>query len=45
MPELPDVEGFRRFLERHAQGQRIVRLDVPDNCWRGTEALGRSAAP
>lgn len=30
MPELPDVEGFRRFLERHASGQRVTRVDVPD---------------
>jgi formamidopyrimidine-DNA glycosylase len=43
MPELPDVEGFRRFLERHAQGQRIVRLDVPDKLMarnRSPGALG-----
>ena len=30
MPELPDVEGFRRFLERHARGARIDRVDAPD---------------
>jgi formamidopyrimidine-DNA glycosylase len=30
VPELPDVEGFRRYLARHAGGQRIVRVDVPD---------------
>jgi formamidopyrimidine-DNA glycosylase len=30
MPELPDVEGFRRYLARHAQGQRIARVEVPD---------------
>ncbi len=30
MPELPDVEGFRRFLERHASGQMVKRVDVPD---------------
>jgi formamidopyrimidine-DNA glycosylase len=30
MPELPDVEGFRRYLARHAQGERIVRVDAPD---------------
>ncbi len=30
MPELPDVEGYRRFLERHASGQRVKRVDVPD---------------
>jgi formamidopyrimidine-DNA glycosylase len=30
VPELPDVEGFRRYLARHATDQRIVRVDVPD---------------
>src|SRR5438874_3025135 len=30
MPELPDVEGFRRYLARHAQGRRITSVDVPD---------------
>src|SRR5947209_5308331 len=30
MPELPDVEGFRRYLERHATGSCIVGVDVPD---------------
>jgi formamidopyrimidine-DNA glycosylase len=30
VPELPDVEGFRRFLARRAAGQSILRVDVPD---------------
>jgi formamidopyrimidine-DNA glycosylase len=30
MPELPDVEGFRRYLARHAKGRRIVEVDVLD---------------
>jgi formamidopyrimidine-DNA glycosylase len=30
MPELPDVEGFRRFLARHAEGRRIERVEVLD---------------
>jgi formamidopyrimidine-DNA glycosylase len=30
MPELPDVEGFRRYLARHAQGKRIEGVDVRD---------------
>jgi len=30
MPELPDVEGFRRELARRAEGRRIVRVDMPD---------------
>jgi formamidopyrimidine-DNA glycosylase len=29
MPELPDVEGYRRVLE-NATGQRITRIEVPD---------------
>lgn len=30
MPELPDVEGFRAVIARHAAGQRIERVDVAD---------------
>jgi len=30
MPELPDVEGFRRYLARRAGGGRIERVDVAD---------------
>ena len=30
MPELPDVEGFRRVLAGHAAGRRIERVDVHD---------------
>ena len=30
MPELPDVEGFRRHLARHAEGRRIERVEVLD---------------
>jgi formamidopyrimidine-DNA glycosylase len=30
MPELPDVDGFRRYLARHAEGRLIVRVDVLD---------------
>ncbi len=30
MPELPDVEGFRRYLARHAEDHRIARVEVPD---------------
>jgi formamidopyrimidine-DNA glycosylase len=45
MPELPDVEGFRRYLERHASGSRIVRVDVPDTVLirnRTPRQLGRT---
>jgi formamidopyrimidine-DNA glycosylase len=30
MPELPDVEGFRRYLARHAQDQTITGVETPD---------------
>ena len=47
MPELPDVEGFRRYLASHAQGQRIVRVDAPDAVLvrnRTPQAVGRALA-
>jgi formamidopyrimidine-DNA glycosylase len=45
MPELPDVEGFRRYLARHAQGRRIARVEVLDAELvrnRSAQALGRA---
>lgn len=39
MPELPDVEGFRRYLARHAEGRRIVSVEVPDR------AMARNRSP
>lgn len=30
MPELPDVEGFKRHFNRHAAGKRIEAVDVRD---------------
>jgi formamidopyrimidine-DNA glycosylase len=45
MPELPDVEGFRRYLARHAEGQRIVGVHVPDHVLvrnRSPQALGQA---
>jgi formamidopyrimidine-DNA glycosylase len=30
MPELPDVEGFRRVLAEHADGERVRRVRVRD---------------
>ncbi len=30
MPELPDVEGYRRMLEGHATGKRISAVEVRD---------------
>jgi formamidopyrimidine-DNA glycosylase len=39
MPELPDVEGFRRFLAGHARGRKVTGVDVLD------PALVRNRAP
>ncbi|HME25202.1 MAG TPA: DNA-formamidopyrimidine glycosylase family protein [Acetobacteraceae bacterium] len=30
MPELPDVEIFKRVLDRHALGRVVARVEVPD---------------
>ena len=30
MPELPEVETYRRYFEKHALHQRIARVDVRD---------------
>src|SRR5918992_3845757 len=30
MPELPDVEGFKRYLKRHAAGKRVKDVEVLD---------------
>src|SRR5262245_50111367 len=38
MPELPDVEGFRRFFEEHAAGKRVRTV-------RGDPAIVRNASP
>jgi formamidopyrimidine-DNA glycosylase len=29
MPELPDVEGFRRYWSRYMGEERVIRIDVP----------------
>jgi formamidopyrimidine-DNA glycosylase len=45
MPELPDVEGFRRYLGRYAKGRRIEAVDVPSpDIVRNTtpQGLGRA---
>jgi formamidopyrimidine-DNA glycosylase len=31
MPELPDVENFRRYLQAHALKQRIIKVSVRDD--------------
>ena len=47
MPELPDVEGFRRYLARYAAGQRVGRVEVRDAVLvrnASPRALGRALA-
>lgn len=41
MPELPDVEVFRRYLERHAGGADIVEAEVRDSRCLADIAAGR----
>jgi formamidopyrimidine-DNA glycosylase len=45
VPELPDVEGFRRYLAGHAAGHRIIQVEAPDRAIirnRSVQALGRA---
>lgn len=45
MPELPDVEGFRRKFNRHAKGQKVNRVRAAEaSATRNTspQALGRA---
>ena len=45
MPELPDVEGFRRVLARHATGKPVERVSVLDRTMirnRSPQAFGRA---
>ena len=47
MPELPDVEGFRRYLSRNAKGRVVRHVEVPDRAIvrnLGPRALERSLA-
>src|SRR6266571_3062640 len=39
MPELPDVESYRRFFSRHAAGRIVEQVVVPD------PAIVRNATP
>jgi len=43
MPELPEVEMFRKYFERHALGQTIARVRVLDARIVGTRKLGTLA--
>ncbi len=45
MPELPDVEGWRRYAARYAQGRRVRAVRVRDDAvLRNTspQGLGRA---
>jgi formamidopyrimidine-DNA glycosylase len=45
MPELPDVEGFRRYMSRHAAGRRVKGVRVPAaDVVRNTSAQGLARA-
>jgi len=47
MPELPDVEGFRRYWSRYMTGERVRRVEVPKPAIvrnRSAAALGRALA-
>lgn len=47
MPELPDVEGFRRVFAEHAAGRTVERVEVLDRSMlrnRRPQALGRLLA-
>jgi formamidopyrimidine-DNA glycosylase len=47
MPELPDVEGYRRFLSKHAQGRLVTAVRVLDREIvrnRTPQGLGRALA-
>ena len=39
MPELPDVEGFKRYFARHAKGRRVREVAVP------TASIVRNSTP
>jgi len=41
MPELPEVEMYRQYFERHALGQRIARVRVLDARICGTRKLNQ----
>lgn len=44
MPELPDVEGYRRTFRRHAAGKRVRRLEAEADIVRNStpQGLGRA---
>jgi formamidopyrimidine-DNA glycosylase len=41
MPELPEVEMFKRYFERHALGQTVTRLRVLDDRILGTRKISQ----
>jgi formamidopyrimidine-DNA glycosylase len=44
VPELPDVEQFRRFFRRHALGRTVARVEADPAILRGIESGPLSAA-
>jgi formamidopyrimidine-DNA glycosylase len=44
MPELPDVEGYRRFFKRHAAGKKVASTKVRRDILRNSspQGLGRA---
>ena len=47
MPELPDVEGFRRYWSRYMAGERVRKVEVPTPAIvrnRTAQTLGRALA-
>lgn len=47
MPELPDVEGFRRYLQSHATGAQVEAVEVRDRAMlrnSSPQAVGRALA-
>ena len=46
MPELPDVEAYRRFFDRHATGRTVARVHADPTVVRNTTpaGLGRAMA-
>ncbi|MBW3591517.1 MAG: hypothetical protein KY393_06690 [Actinobacteria bacterium] len=44
MPELPDVEGFRRFFDRYGTGKRVEQVNAEPDVLRNTtpQGLGRA---
>jgi formamidopyrimidine-DNA glycosylase len=44
MPELPDVEGFRRHFTRHAAGKKVLAVHADRSIFRNTNPQGLGKA-